>query len=252
MAGYYEIPEQKGFFLYAQDGQIFLRQKIAHSFQNPVSLVSDYANSLVDMIYNSTIYFAYINQQGSLIIRSILEQIFPFEIPKSEQTILHSPALGIIGGTLFCLYIEEELDNKQYYMKSVTPYKNDAQVHLSFPSMTAFPHYRFVSLAGEGTVLVESNHQTELFYIDKSTHIRSMFLQQKTNEATLYKLQEEIKQKESQLLDLNQKLTLKENELKNSNTVIDSIKSQYNDLMQVASAYKEEAGKWRSKYTGKS
>ena len=73
MSYLYETAGGQGFFIYKNQNEIILRKKEGHQFYLPVIMVRDYKSDLNDTVYNSAIYYTYINENGALVVRSVLE-----------------------------------------------------------------------------------------------------------------------------------------------------------------------------------
>lgn len=224
----YPTLNQKGLLLYDYNQQIILRHKSEHNFGQPIILCEDYDYGLHETVFNSTLYFTYINVNGDLITRSLLEHTFPSVLSKVSTKNYYAPNLVAFSGKLLLFYVCESRGNQELCCQ--IPYENQMIISIPIEPIRGSISYRINSFESAIFIGVESSDNTIFLVIDKhlSCHILT---ESEKNQHT------EIEQKEKEISHLQAQ--------------IESAKSQYNELMNVAEEYRKEAIKWNKKYLEK-
>lgn len=251
MSNYYETTNQKGLLLYTQEHEIFLRHKVSHNFLQPLMIAEDYQSQLKDLVFNSTIYYSYINTSGNIMLRSIMEQVFPMEIAREDATEILQSLPSVCFGNLFLFYVTYHQTEHTYLVRGLLPYQGQKELSLPQCRFSSQPHLQVVPYKTELLLFCRDESGLRIFQITDSLRILDLSSEQEQLQKQLDQLHKTVGQKEKDISELSQKLSHTEHEIARLKHVIESVSVQYEELMHVAQAYKEEAVKWRSKYTGR-
>lgn len=88
--------------IYTADRRIFMRKKNGESYTRPLLLAADYDRSLCYILCDSVLYYSYINQENTLLIRNS-NDFFPFFRIENAEGIEY-PALFSLNNQLVLLY----------------------------------------------------------------------------------------------------------------------------------------------------
>lgn len=236
MSYLYETAGGQGFFIYKNQNEIILRKKEGHQFYLPVIMVRDYKNGLNDTVYNSAIYYTYINENGALVVRSVLEYVFPFERQAGENVSFNSPSLTAFYGRLILFYMEKNTGDgvENYRLHGILPYEGEREIlNVDLGNKEAL--YKVVCLNQRMLVSVENE--------------KGYVLYEASNDLQLVAQDRVENRNEQELAMLKSSLMEQQKEINFYKSQIESAKRQYQELMQVAEQYREEANHWSGKFT---
>lgn len=216
----YETTTGKGLLLYSHINMIILRHKNDHAFSQPLLMADDYKSSLFDMVYNSTIYFTYISNTGDIVVRSILDQTFPCLINKPIDSSFYSPKLVEFDGRLLLFYTEK--NKESYTIKCMIPYQNKQYITYDFGSFTVVPALSFCCLEKDLIISLNTPSSKKLYSLSSSYTFKEIPLDSEKYIA----------------------------EISNLKNMLQSAQNQYNELMNVAEQYRNEAIKWNNRFKG--
>ena len=236
MSYLYETAGGQGFFIYKNQNEIILRKKEGHQFYLPVIMVRDYKSGLNDTVYNSAIYYTYINENGALVVRSVLEYVFPFERQAGENVSFNSPSLTAFYGRLILFYMEKNTGDgvENYRLHGILPYEGEREIlNVDLGNKEAL--YKVVGLNERMLVSVENE--------------KGYVLYEASNDLQLVAQDRVENRNEQELAMLKSSLMEQQKEINFYKSQIESAKRQYQELMQVAEQYREEANHWSGKFT---
>ena len=236
MSYLYETAGGQGFFIYINQNEIILRKKEGHQFYLPVIMVRDYKSGLNDTVYNSAIYYTYINENGALVVRSVLEYVFPFERQAGENVSFNSPSLTAFYGRLILFYMEKNTGEgeENYRLHGILPYEGEREIlNVDLGNKEAL--YKVVCLNERMLVSVENE--------------KGYVLYEASNDLQLVAQDRVENRNEQELAMLKSSLMEQQKEINFYKSQIESAKRQYQELMQVAEQYREEANHWSGKFT---
>ena len=236
MSYLYETAGGQGFFIYINQNEIILRKKEGHQFYLPVIMVRDYKSGLNDTVYNSAIYYTYINENGALVVRSVLEYVFPFERQAGENVSFNSPSLTAFYGRLILFYMEKNTGDgvENYRLHGILPYEGEREIlNVDLGNKEAL--YKVVCLNERMLVSVENE--------------KGYVLYEASNDLQLVAQDRIENRNEQELAMLKSSLMEQQKEINFYKSQIESAKRQYQELMQVAEQYREEANHWSGKFT---
>ena len=236
MSYLYETAGGQGFFIYKNQNEIILRKKEGHQFYLPVIMVRDYKSGLNDTVYNSAIYYTYINENGALVVRSVLEYVFPFERQAGENVSFNSPSLTAFYGRLILFYMEKNTGEgvENYRLHGILPYEGEREIlNVDLGNKEAL--YKVVCLNQRMLVSVENE--------------KGYVLYEASNDLQLVAQDRIENRNDQELAMLKSSLMEQQKEINFYKSQIESAKRQYQELMQVAEQYREEANHWSGKFT---
>ncbi|MDY2588618.1 MAG: hypothetical protein SOW32_00315 [Agathobacter sp.] len=225
MSTFYDTSNNTGYLLYTYSNHIIIRSKKDNMFSKGQVLTSDFLQDLSDTQFNSSIYYSYIDLYNNLIIRRLFDSSILF-MSESITYTYFMPRLISFSGKLIIL-VEKKYDNKRY-INAIFPFLPNFVLKINQPidENTKIDIY-----AGEKYLYIclFNNTFSNIYLIDHNFNIHQL------SDLNLeIKYQSIIKEKEQEIYKLNK--------------VIESAKIQYEELMEVAKKYREEALKWSNKF----
>lgn len=282
MSYLYETAGGQGFFIYKNQNEIILRKKEGHQFYLPVVMVRDYKSGLNDTVYNSAIYYTYINENGAIVVRSVLEYVFPFERQAGENVTYDFPRLAAFYGRLILFYMEKYIleGETHYRLHGILPYESQREI-FNVDLRNEETQYKVVCLNERLLVSVENEKGYVLYEIakdlqivahgkiegldkhddklsdrnyeqeacDEENGIRKNSMEAAGDENTDKESTSRESDKEQELALLKSSILEQQKEIDFYKSQIESAKRQYQELMQVAEQYRQEANHWSRKFT---
>lgn len=263
--------------LSASENGLFLHPIRNEHFGHPFLLCSGYKTGFSGCIYNDSLYYAYINRENLLLLRRLHESVLLFRPEINTTVIYREPQLIVFNNILFLFYSEEE--SNSYRIKLRLPF-SDTTIRLPESIQTAYPepphlsvqateHYLYLFLT-VGTSSISYRYTREGNFepiCTEAEHLSTLRLPWEAEKKQLeqglmqaIRLSEQqqnlLSEKEQTLQLTTAKLTECEQNrqqtaqtLAHTTNLLDRAKSQYNELMQVAEQYRQEAMKWYGKFT---
>ncbi len=255
MGIYHETTPFTGYYLYTNGSQIFLRNQSGDMIGRPIILAKDYQMDFTSIPYNNSIYFAYLNDKNQLILRSTKENGILYHLDAKPDMYFTSLHLEVFQQKLLLFYGEKKEDT--YYIKYVCPFEDTDAITLE-QTFRLCPKIQCIS-ANTNLILSLSNDNISVSYLIQET-LEPLILgcakdfqhlenpdQQKKLKALNLKYASELSNLHQAIQTLQSKIQLQETTIQKQNAMIESATQQYNELMNVATRYREEAIKWRSK-----
>lgn len=260
MSNVYSVGNNRQLIIYAAGSNIFLR--IAHfgGLERPIILAADYSHGLNECVYNDTLYYTYISTSNSLHIKNIMESQSVYTINGDNIPELYKPSICICDHSLLLFYLKNNPLTKHYCLHCLSFSNIHTDIHngndvfsVSLPSCTADISDYNIFKTGNALFLYVNNR---LFFIEEIGHIKEMmFISDiKENIAKDYEqkitlLENKYNSRITSIIDSNKKkIAACQAKIDEQAAVINSVKLQYNELMNVACQYRDEALKWRSKF----
>ncbi|MCM1268204.1 MAG: hypothetical protein NC302_09900 [Bacteroidales bacterium] len=259
MGNVYAVDAEQNLILYTTGKYICLRTAIGENLTRPIVLCNDYASGLSDLVYHNTVYYAYQNINRDIILRSVIEQDDLYQISSRNTPDCFSPQIAAVGKTLLLFYFVKNPIDNSYCLKSLLPLQPEekfsvpgalfsaeeeqtAQAEAVFPSLPAL-HI----LSVDGMLLLHLSHDAKTFVItiDESLRCGKLLPEDSAAPVELARYEEE---KKALLADTENQITKLLADLAGRDQVIQSIRSQYEELMDTAMKYREEAVKWHDKF----
>lgn len=269
MSGLYRTAEGN-LVLYAQEEKIYVRTLVKENAGRAVVLASDYASDLTDVLYRGTVYYAYKNTEGELLVRNIADHGVWYHLGAEGGPEGYRPHLTVLGEQLILFYgVKNPLDG-QYGLRCQFPGADRDDLHSDCRQIlqkwgalgTELPSLQVIHCGKEILFVLDSERM--LWWsveggwtaVSKSSSLAGQTAEQRMEELrrstqkhvenclAQAKQQWEREAQQEQAGWEEQYRT----ELRQKDLLIESIKQQYEELMQVAQKYREEAMKWRSKF----
>lgn len=226
----------------------------------PSFIANDYKSDYTEVKYKDVLYFSYINRENICNVKNIYSGNVLYEL----QGIM-KPRLISFNNQLFLIYITYDADNEAYFINYDMP-------------LLKKEHVRIKCLYSECPDIWVINGRTHMIVIlyddlDINQYIMNMeyAVTENTNQKSIsleeYEIlnDEKIKLNETNesLKDINNKLNkkieklnselnIKNAQLNAEQSKLQSAVKQYNELMNVAERYRDEASKWHNKFLSKS
>lgn len=243
MANIFELENNKSFLLYTNQSQILLRQKYGEMIGRSTLLAKDFSKDLSSFYYNGTLYFSYINTHNHITIRNTNETLPIFETDSIETQSCNHPQIVLFRNQLLLFYSSQKKQENIHQVKCVLPFQNRKSILIA----DHFPTIPDIQLIVNEEILYISLYSMffhKIICLDSSLQLTELGIRSELESKEKQHYQERIK-------ELQASVSNQKNQLQKLQNMLDSATHQYNDLMQVANQYREEAIKWRSKFCGK-
>ena len=89
MANVYTAGSDRRLIIYSISRYIFLRTAYIDGIERPIMLVSDFLDGLSDVVLGDTIYYAYQNQNGDILVKNVMNNEALFHVKSSENPDMH-------------------------------------------------------------------------------------------------------------------------------------------------------------------
>ena len=273
----------------------------------PILLSKDYAASLNAVMINDTLYYSYIDINGSLCVRipSLQEPVFRLDNCENHEYL--SPCLTLINKRLVLLFCDcvndikksgntvlndnDSSENKYRIRYVISPEKSNnaltSDLNINFSSAVQISiiktcsdnliciccdgEFHLLGFADDFSIISYCSDtqnvlktkdaqikQIEEKLADTNTLIKTMKTEIANKDMQIEAMKNEIVNKDiclettkTELVGRDSQIETIKKELSIRNAQIESAKIQYNELMDVATRYKDEATKWRMRLASK-
>lgn len=254
MSNVYSVGNNRQLIIYNAGSNIFLRVAHFGGLDRPIVLATDYLCGLTECIYNSSLYYSYINQNGSLILKNIMDTANILAIDCNYVQEYSNPKLAICNNTLLLFYLKQNPVSDKPSLHCITPDDNNA-LPIPLPDIKK-PVNSYSVLAYNNFILLCVNEH--IYKIEQIRHFKQLAICTADNNSTDNNNADNInsnnnndnyiEREKSLTEDFNKKIAACQAKINEQSAVIDSITAQYNELMDIARQYRDEAIKWRSKF----
>ena len=251
MSNVYSVGNNRQLIIYNAGSNIFLRVAHFGGLDRPIVLAADYLCGLTECIYNSSLYYSYINQNGSLILKNIMDTTNILAINCNYVQEYSNPKLAICNNTLLLFYLKQNPVSDKPSLHCITPDDNNA-LPIPLPDIKK-PVNSYSVLAYNNFILLCVNEH--IYRIEQIGHFKQLAICTADNNSTdnnnadnINNNNNYIEREKSLTEDFNKKIAACQAKINEQSAVIDSITAQYNELMDIARQYRDEAIKWRSKF----
>ena len=260
MSNVYSVGNNRQLIIYNAGSNIFLRVAHFGGLDRPIVLAADYLCGLTECIYNSSLYYSYINQNGSLILKNIMDTANILAIDCNYVQEYSNPKLAICNNTLLLFYLKQNPVSDKPSLHCITPDDNNA-LPIPLPDIKK-PVNSYSVLAYNNFILLCVNEH--IYKIKQIGHFKQLAICTADNNSTDNNNADNInsnnnnsnnnnnnnyiEREKSLTEDFNKKIAACQAKINEQSAVIDSITAQYNELMDIARQYRDEAIKWRSKF----
>ena len=258
MSNVYSVGNNRQLIIYNAGSNIFLRVAHFGGLDRPIVLAADYLCGLTECIYNSSLYYSYINQNGSLILKNIMDTANVLAIDCNYVQEYSNPKLAICNDTLLLFYLKQNPVSDKPSLHCITHDDNNA-LPIPLPDIKK-PVNSYSVLAYNNFILLCVNEH--IYKIEQIGHFKQLAICTADNNSTDNNNADNInsnnnnsnnndnyiEREKSMTEDFNKKIAACQAKINEQSAVIDSITTQYNELMDIARQYRDEAIKWRSKF----
>lgn len=238
MQNIYSVSPDKTLLIYPASHFLYFRTLNAKNAGRPVLLSTDYLTSLSDTIYQNTIYYGYINTEHNILIKNITEQTVLYTLNRETTQEFYSPQLFTIQNTLLLLYFLKNPLNDTFLLKGIFPFTQKEMTFLE--NFSELPTLHVISNTNLLLLWISTSYQNGYYLLDSASVLKPLSDENKIQKLT-DSFQQKLTEADTTILTLRQQIT-------EQNQLIESIKSQYNELMDTAHQYRNEAIKWRENY----
>lgn len=210
------------FVIYPFHNQLFFQRHQGNRCGHPVILCQNYSHSLTCTSFHSQLFYAYCDPQFHSHLYSRMKQIWTFTDPAFS---CHQILLCPFQEHFLLFLLLQDLSDHTFQLRCYNPL-NDPTSFFVFPD-------RYFSLPAFSAVPFSDCTLITLF----SEDLQSVYRYDLHDARPLTDAKEILAEKERS-----------ENALRHTNLLLDRAKQQYEELMQVATLYREEALKWRQKF----
>lgn len=243
MANIFELENNKSFLLYTNQNQILLRQKYGEMIGRSTLLAKDYQKELSSFYYKGTLYFSYINTEDHITIRNTKETLPIFETDPIETHFCNHPQIVLFRNQLLLFYCSQQEDVEKHQVRCVLPFQNRKTITIA-EQLPTIPDIQLIVNEELLYISLYSMFSHKIICLDSSLRLTELGVH------TTFEAKEKTEYLDK-IRELQNSITDQKKEIQKLHNMLDSATHQYNDLMQVANQYREEAIKWRSKFCGK-
>ncbi len=235
MGNVYSIGNQKNLIIYSCGQYIYLRIAFQDMIDRPIILATDYKSDLYETIYNTTLHYSYTNQAGDIVIKSILETNVLHRLPITDSPDCINAGLTVFNNELVMLYLIKNPLDDTYILKCALPFTLGYTYNI-YGTFHAVPRIKTIPFK-EMLYIIIDEQQPEILGIDTNYEIHKLLHDRMDSN-----LENEISSRYTDEISRLNSVIMQQND------IIESIKLQYNELMDTATKYRDEAIKWRGKF----
>lgn len=254
MTRIFELQNDQWIIIYSREEKLILQYKEGDRIGRPFLLAQDYRDQFSGAVYQNTVYYIYRNTQSEWVLKNVRDSVIYYRYGTAGEDIFQ------VTGTddeLNLWHIGHRQNSGEAFLERIKMVEGPAQLLVErFPAGSArmIPGAAGDVGAGEtdGMIVVtgmgEDLHGA-VYRVDKNGNAERFVPESKQSAIELGSLREMLKAREAENEKLRAMLDKQEAETAQLQTMISSATNQYNELMHVAEQYRDEAIKWRSKFT---
>ena len=261
MTKIYELQTEQWVMFFSRGTQLILQYKEGDRVGRPILLANDYSGGFRGAYYEGTLYYLYVSSDRDILLRNIRDNMVYYQIrhrevengesaePKEQGEILQ---MGVYEGELILWYLNRGTKGTAGSLQCLYPFKPG----LGRVVLNEIPEdvdVRVLKTEKIIFLLWIDRQGEEIYRVDKDLQIRKITNRENSyaeeQKRRLETALEEIDRLRQILGERAQKLEDRDQQIKKLQGMIDSAKSQYEELMHVAEHYRDEAIRWRSKFT---
>ena len=180
MSNVYSVGNNRQLIIYNAGSNIFLRVAHLGGLDRPIVLAADYLCGLTECIYNSSLYYSYINQNGSLILKNIMDTANVLAIDCNYVQEYSNPKLAICNDTLLLFYLKQNPVSDKPSLHCITPDDNNA-LPIPLPDIKK-PVNSYSVLAYNNFILLCVNEH--IYKIEQIGHFKQLVICTADNNST--------------------------------------------------------------------
>ena len=265
MGNVYSLDADKNLILYSAGTSICLRTSIGSSLTRAVVLCNDYLDNLFDIVYNNTIYYVYRNTSQDIVVKSVTDLRDVYRIKSLDTPDCFMPRITVLAGQLMLFYIIKNPLDESYCLKGLFPLDDTSALSLPDERFSDMPAFHIIMLRNSMIVYLGDGKKELIFRLNENLVCETLvsepqlkgrykeLLSQSKADIDAQKLElgqtkENLSQAQEELAAVREQASKYAAELDMRDKLIESIKKQYNELMDTATQYRAEAIKWHDKY----
>ena len=237
--GTYSLGQGQQMMVYAFQTGVYMRRWSGQYVERPQLLAGDYREDLSDVFWRNTVYYGYQNQRGEYLVKDASQPEKKYVLQSGESMRICSPRLILYREKLMVFYIEEKEWEGGCGLKGV--YLGEGKA-VEFPEKYAErPEFQVLQW-GEELLFGVGYREAWKYY----RWCPGDVLEELASWGYWWEIKQE--EMERQQCEEREEIERLRQDLQYSDEVIESIKAQYEELMDTATKYREEAKKWRNQY----
>ena len=209
----------KRLIIYNISNYIILRAAFVDSMERPIVLANDCIEGLTEAVYKNALYYAYINTKG-IVLKNVMSQKDIHIIPKESG--VSSPKLLVLDNKLVLFYMAKNPLDDSYILKALIMDENIKE-EIYEEMCSKRDCFDAFTVSGDAYLCFEK----QIYKIEKIGHFSKLCSEKK--------LKNEMMKRSD---DDNKRIEELEKRNKEQAAVIESIKQQYEELMQTAIQYR--------------
>ena len=158
MANVYTAGSDRRLIIYSISRYIFLRTAYIDGIERPIMLVSDFLDGLSDVVLGDTIYYAYQNQNGDILVKNVMNNEALFRVKSSENPDMHCPQLVVNKDRLMLFYMVTNPLTDRLSLRAVYPLEEGDSLNIPVDCENVDMYEVFGLQFRERKLLVEGTH----------------------------------------------------------------------------------------------
>jgi len=237
--GTYSLGQGQQITVYSFQNGVYLRRWSGKMWGRPQLLAEDCMGDFSDVFWRETVYYGYRNQRGEYLVRDGSLPDKKYVLQPGESMRICCPRLLLHREKLMVFYIEEREWEGGCALRGI--YVGEGKKTESLGEYERRPDFQVLQWGEELLVGVAYGGVCRYYRWCAGDAWEELAGWEYWWEAR----QEELAGQQCQS---REEIELLQQDLKYSQELIESIKGQYQELMDTATQYREEARKWRSQY----
>ncbi len=248
MRSIYFSGQNKSMALYPFRNQVYRVLLEGGQAVRPVLLCNDYLGELSDAAYRGTVYFCYRNRHQEILLQNAADRTPEYRLDRNafyEEADYIAPQLLNWHEHLLLMCFVKQPEHTGMTLEGIFPFEDRK---LRLPDM--FSERAAFSIQSFGEMLFCSVREAGMcrcYVSEENGDFQELLKAQEMKEKNTFA----EKQEQQQVILLQEEKQQMEAKLREKEMIIESVKVQYDDLMNTAIQYREEAKRWREKYLTK-
>lgn len=243
----YTTSDHTALLIYPNSNYIFLRHKTNEQIGRPTVLTKDYLSHFCSVVHDGTLYYCYQASDQRIVVKNIYQSIPLYQGDCGSDASLSQLTLLSFQDQLILFYAKHSHSMTDYSLNCLFPLKQDITI-TQIKRCSDRP--QFATLQTPDHVLLHlSTSQKQTTYLMNHNFEFAELINHHDYE-TKQQYQQAALQHDWNLKsqEYQQTLEQKDSIIQRQSQMIESAKTQYQELMEVAEKYRAEALKWRGKF----
>lgn len=232
MGNVYSLDAERNLILYRAGTNLYIRSTSGENLTRPVTLCTDYRDSLSDATYNGTVYYAYRSTALDIVVRSITDLQNIYKISNQEIPDCRDPRLIAFRDDLILFYSTKSPLNGAYYLKAVFPLKPGKRISLPETAYAESLVYGILVMTDRIILCAISPKKQMLFSLNTAYEPAIYPPDSPRLEAQLCDAQQKLDSTSAKLNDAQQKLDNATDKLTDTQQKLDTSSAKLNDAQQ--------------------